>query len=112
MSAHAQPRLTEQEHLERERTNPTLIEVLSPSTETYDRGFKTEQYRKIESLRENALVSKTRPHTEIYSRDSADRWVLTEFAGLETACRFDSVDCTIPLSEIYGKITFEETLLT
>ena len=93
--------------------NPTLlIEVLSPSTEAYDRGFKTEQYRKIESLREYALVSQSRPHVEIFRRQSGGGWLLSEFTGLDTACRFESVDCTIPLAEIYDKITFEEVPLT
>ena len=93
--------------------NPTLlIEVLSPSTEAYDRGFKTEQYRKIESLREYALVSQSRPHVEIFRRQPGGGWLLSEFTGLDTACRFESVDCTIPLAEIYDKITFEEVPLT
>ena len=50
-------------------TNPILIiEVLSKSTEGYDRGFKSEQYRTIDSLREYALVSTTKEHIELYTR--------------------------------------------
>jgi len=91
-------------------TNPTLlIEVLSPSTEAYDRGFKTEQYRKIESLREYALVSQTRPHIEVFTKAADGRWTLSEFTGLDTTCKFESVDLSIPLAEIYDKIVFEET---
>src|SRR5262249_15919391 len=49
--------------------NPTfLAEVLSPSTEAYDRGFKSTQYRKIESLQEYALVSQTEPRLEVFRR--------------------------------------------
>jgi Uma2 family endonuclease len=91
-------------------TNPTLlIEVLSPSTEAYDRGFKTEQYRKIESLREYVLVSQSRPHIEVFSKSPSVQWVLSEYTGLDTTCRLDSVDCSIPLAEIYNKVVFEET---
>ena len=93
--------------------NPTLlVEVLSPSTEAYDRGFKTEQYRKIESLREYALVAQSRPHIEVFRRQASGDWLMSESTGLDTACRFESVDCTIPLAEIYDKITFEEVPLT
>ncbi len=93
--------------------NPTLlIEVLSPSTEAYDRGFKTEQYRKIESLREYALVSQSRPHIEVFRRQASGDWLMSESTGVDASCRFDSVDCTIPLAEIYDKITFEEVPLT
>lgn len=90
--------------------NPTVIvEVLSPSTEAYDRGLKSEQYRKIASLKEYALVSQDKPHIEIYSRQAGDQWLLTEYSGIEAACRFESVDCTIPLAELYDKITFGST---
>jgi Uma2 family endonuclease len=56
-------------------TNPTLIvEVLSPSTEHADRGYKWEQYQLIPSLREYALVSQTSPRVEIYRRLTSDSW--------------------------------------
>ena len=89
--------------------NPTmLIEVLSPTTEAYDRGFKSSQYRKIESLREYALVSQQEPRVEVHRRDEHGQWVIGDFAGLETNCHFSSVDCEIPLAAIYQNITFEE----
>lgn len=92
-------------------TNPTLlIEVLSPTTEAYDRGFKFEQYRSIESLREYVLVSQTRPHIEIFRRQPANEWLLSEFTGMDATCHFDSVGCSIPLAEIYDKIDFEENV--
>lgn len=90
--------------------NPTfLIEVLSPSTEAHDRGFKTEQYRQIESLREYALVSQSRPHVEVYRPQPDAGWQFSEFTGLDATCRFESVECSIPLAEIYDKIEFEAT---
>jgi Uma2 family endonuclease len=90
--------------------NPTLlIEVLSPSTEAYDRGLKFEQYRKLDSLREYALVSQSHPHIEIFRRQASGDWLMSESTGLDASCRFDSADCSILLAEIYEKITFEET---
>ena len=87
--------------------NPLLlIEVLSPSTEAYDRGFKSQQYRKLESLQEYALASQTEPRIEVFRRQPGGLWLLTEFAGLEAACRFDSVGAVVPLSAIYDKLEF------
>jgi len=87
--------------------NPTLVlEILSPSTEAYDRGFKSQQYRKIESLHEYALVSQTEPRLEVFRRQPTGGWLLSEFTGLDAVCCFDSLNCEIPLAEIYAKITF------
>ena len=89
--------------------NPTvLIEILSESTENYDRGQKFENYRKIESLREYILVSQTRPHTEKYVRHGDGFWVLSETTGLESTITVESIDFSIPLTEIYDKVKFED----
>ena len=93
-------------------TNPVLIiEVLSQSTEAYDRGAKATQYRKMESLRELVFVAQLEPSVEIYRKRSENEWVLSESAGLESTCRFDSVDCELPLSGIYDRVTFTPGLL-
>ena len=87
--------------------NPTLIvEVLSPSTEAYDRGFKSQQYRTIESLEEYALLSQIEPRVEVYRRQGGGHWLLTEGVGLQAICRFESLDCGVPLADIYDKVTF------
>ena len=87
--------------------NPVLlIEVLSPSTEAYDRGFKFAQYRTLETLQEYALVSQSEPRVEIFRRQPSGDWLLSESAGMEAVCRFDSADCTISLAEIFDKVTF------
>jgi Uma2 family endonuclease len=87
--------------------NPTLIlEVLSPSTEGHDRGFKFAQYRTLESLREYALVSQSEPRVEIFRRQPSGDWLLSESAGMESLCRFDSVGCTIAMKDAYDKVTF------
>jgi Uma2 family endonuclease len=93
--------------------NPTLlIEVLSKSTESHDRSLKMRRYFEIESLQEYALVSQAEARVEIYRRQSAGSWLLTEFVGLESACRFASIDCQVadcqvPLADIYDKVEFD-----
>ncbi len=88
--------------------NPTLIiEVLSPSTEAYDRGFKFAQYRTMESLQEYSLVSQSEPRVEVFRRQPGGDWLLSDAAGMESTCRFDSVSCTIAVKDIYDKVSFE-----
>jgi Uma2 family endonuclease len=87
--------------------NPALIvEVLSPSIEAYDRGFKSAQYRTLESLEEYALVSQAEPRVEVFRRQTGGHWLLSEATGLEAVCRFESLDCAVPLAEIYAKVIF------
>ena len=87
--------------------NPTLIvEVLSDSTEAYDRGRKFEHYRKLESLMEYVLIAQHRPHVESYRRQPDQGWVLTESDGLEGHLRLDAIDCELALAEIYDKVEF------
>ena len=83
-----------------------LVEVLAPSTEGHDRGVKARQYRSIKSLREYVLVSQTEPSIEIYRR-SGDEWFLTDVAGLESLVELPSLNCRVPLAEIYAKVEFE-----
>lgn len=86
--------------------NPiVLIEVLSPSTEAYDRGEKFACYRRIESLQEYLLVSQSRPLVEHYTRQG-DLWILQEFSGISAITPLISADCSLPLAEIYEGITF------
>jgi Uma2 family endonuclease len=92
--------------------NPVLlIEVLSPSTALVDREFKAERYKRIAMLREYALVSQPEARVEVYHRREGAPWPLSEFAGLEAAARFDGVEASVPLAEIYDKVTFEEEAL-
>jgi Uma2 family endonuclease len=87
--------------------NPALIvEVLSPSTEAYDRGFKSAQYRTVESLEEYALVSQAEPRVEVFRRQPGRHWLLSEAIGIDAVCHFESLDCAVPLAEIYAKVTF------
>jgi Uma2 family endonuclease len=88
--------------------NPALIvEVLSPSTEAYDRGFKFAQYRALESLQEYALVSQSEPRVEVFRRQPSGDWLLSEATGMEATLRFNSVNCSIAVKDIYDKVTFD-----
>ncbi|HYO14829.1 MAG TPA: Uma2 family endonuclease [Thermoanaerobaculia bacterium] len=87
--------------------NPTvIIEVLSPTTEAYDRGKKFEHYRSIESLVEYLLVSQSEPHVEQYLRQNDNRWLFSETTGLEATLALPSIQCELALAEVYEKIVF------
>ncbi|MAS36854.1 MAG: hypothetical protein CL610_22810 [Anaerolineaceae bacterium] len=90
--------------------NPTLlIEVLSPSTESYDRGKKFQQYRQLESLQEYILIAQDSPRIEHFLRQpDSDTWVLQDAAGLDTSLQLASIGCTLALADVYEKVTFEE----
>ena len=82
---------------------PRLIEVLSPSTEAYDRGGKFAHYRKIASLREYLLVAQDQSGIERYVRQG-DVWILTEADGLEASVPLERIDCVLSLREVYDKV--------
>jgi Uma2 family endonuclease len=85
--------------------NPSVIvEVLSPSTEAYDRGRKFEQYQSIESLREYLLVASDRMHADLYSRQPDGRWLLTSAHRPGDVLNLESVDAQILLSDLYEKV--------
>ena len=87
--------------------NPTLIvEVLSPSTETYDRGEKFEHYQQIASLKEYILISQDKIRVEHYRRQEAD-WLQTEFQGLEEVLPLLSIDCELRLQDVYRRVKFD-----
>jgi Uma2 family endonuclease len=84
--------------------NPTMIvEVLSPSTERKDRGKKFTGYRGLKSLREYVLIDQEKVLVERYIRQG-NEWVLTALDRLEDTLRLASIDCEVPLSEIYAKV--------
>jgi len=87
--------------------NPSLIvEVLSGSTEAYDRGDKFALYRQIPSLREYLLVSQHQVAVDLYTRGEDGRWILTDFSDLNDSIHLASVDCTLDLAEVYDKVEF------
>ena len=85
--------------------NPTLIvEVLSDSTEGYDRGGKFEQYRTLPSFVEYVLIAQDKHHVEHFVRQADNRWILSETNRLENTITLTSIDCTLALQEVYDKI--------
>ncbi len=89
--------------------NPTvLFEVLSDSTEGYDRGQKFGNYRRIESLREYVLVSQNEVLVERFQRNPDNTWTMTESRGIESTLALTSVGISIPLLEIYDKVDFSK----
>lgn len=89
--------------------NPVLlIEVLSETTESYDRGKKFQHYRSIESLQEYVLVSQDEARIEKYLKTGDGFWILSEAVGLDSEIKFDSIDCPIGLGEVYDKVNFSD----
>jgi Uma2 family endonuclease len=88
--------------------DPTLIiEVLSDSTEKYDRGRKFARYQRIESLREYVLISQDEARVECYTRQADDRWILSKAESLEETMPLESIRCVLPLAEVYARVQFE-----
>ena len=88
--------------------NPTLVvEVLSPSTEAYDRGEKFAHYQKLASLREYLLVSQDRIHVEHF-RLAETQWAGKAFHASEDVLLLDSIECKLPLQDIYTRVTFPD----
>jgi Uma2 family endonuclease len=90
-------------------TNPALIvEVLSRSTQAYDRGRKFEGYKAIDSLREYVLISQDEVRVERHTR-SGNFWVCTVETNLDGLVELASVGCSIPMREIYNRTRFSST---
>lgn len=86
-------------------TNPrVLVEVLSQSTESYDRGRKFSYYRRIESLEEYVLVSQDEPLVERFKRQPGGDWMLRVFEGVEAILNLESIQVVLPLKDIYRQI--------
>ena len=87
--------------------NPTLLaEVLSDSTEAYDRGAKFRNYTQIPTLREYLLVSQTEPRVEQFLRQDNGPWVWREAVGLEAILEVPSLQITLALSEVFLGVDF------
>lgn len=88
--------------------NPTVIfEILSPSTESFDRGEKFWRYRAhLDSLTDYVLISQTLPLVEHFRRQPDDQWLLTTVSGLDAALELTSIGCRLSLAELYDSIEF------
>ena len=86
--------------------NPiVLVEVLSPSTEAYDRGEKFAHYRRLESLQEYILAAQDCVRVEHYLRQG-EQWLLTELSNLDDVLHLVSTSCDLFLHEIYTGVEF------
>jgi Uma2 family endonuclease len=89
--------------------NPrVLTEVLSESTEKYDRGTKFKHYRQIPSLQEYVLIAQDEPLAERHVRQPNGDWLMTEFRGLDKVFAFTSIPVKIALTDIYRGVEFPE----
>ena len=87
--------------------NPAVIfEVLSPSTERYDRGRKFQHYRTIETLQSYILVEQDRIRVEHYSPQADNTWTLRDYQQPEDQLTIDSIGVAIPLARIYERVEF------
>lgn len=86
--------------------NPKVIfEILSPSTELFDRGEKFRRFRTYnESLTDYVLISQTQPFIEHFERQSNGQWLMTEVKGLESELHISSIGCRLKLAEVYDRI--------
>ncbi len=90
--------------------NPSVIvEVLSDSTEAYDRGEKFAHYRRLESLRDYVLIAQNQVRVEHYARQG-DQWVLSEASALTGALHLSSINCAVVLRDIYERVEFPSLL--
>lgn len=88
--------------------NPSLvIEILSPSTEAYDRGNKFAHYRRVASLSDYVLIAQDQPRVEHFARQNDGGWLLAEASGLEAELPLPSIGCTLALREVYEQVEFE-----
>ena len=89
--------------------NPKLIvEVLSPSTEAFDRGDKFLRYRTfLDSFTDYLLVSTVEPRLEHFSKEPANRWLYTCISGLDGSLTLLDLGCKLELTEIFEGVKFE-----
>jgi Uma2 family endonuclease len=87
--------------------NPRLIvEILSPSTETYDRGRKFDLYREIPSFVEYVLIAQAEPRVETFYRRDDGGWSFGPYAGLDAAAKLLSLQIDLPLAEVFDGVRF------
>jgi len=89
--------------------NPmVIIEVLSPTTEAWDRGGKFQRYQQMAALQEYVLIAQDQPRVERYERQGDEQWLLTVTTGLNGVLSLRSIGCELGLADIYRKVAFPE----
>jgi len=97
----------EDQHMDTLINPQVIIEVLSQSTESYDRGRKFAHYRSLDSSTEYLLVSQTECRIERYARQGGDSWIYSECADLNGSIELTSVAARLSLPSVYHKVDFE-----
>jgi len=88
--------------------NPkVIVEVLSKTTESYDRGKKFNFYRLIDSLQEYLLISQDEAHVECFRRQDNGDWILSIYKGLENKLKLFSIEAELLLAEVYEYVVFQ-----
>lgn len=100
-----EPRL-ESDHGEVLLNPVVLVEVLSDSTEAYDRGKKFEHYRTIPSLKHYVLITQDRHSIDCFTRSNGESWNLTSCQGLSGKITLEAIECELLGSEVYDKVVF------
>jgi len=98
--------LFDDSHLDTLLNPAVIIEVLSESTENYDRGEKFKNYRTLESLSDYLLVAQNIVSVEHYIRQKNNQWLFSEYKDMEDIIRIDSIACELMIKEIYEKLEF------
>jgi Uma2 family endonuclease len=87
--------------------NPVVIfEVLSPSTERYDRGLKLQRYRTISTLQDYILVDQSQIRIERYTRQENNLWTLRDYEGLDGEFTIGSIGVSLTMRRIYDRVEF------
>jgi Uma2 family endonuclease len=90
--------------------NPrVIVEVLSPSTEAFDRGEKFHRYRRwLPTLTDYVLVAQDHPLIDHYHRQDDGTWAVRTLEGLDDALHLETIGCTVPLAQVYERIVFPD----
>jgi Uma2 family endonuclease len=82
-----------------------IFEVLSPSTEKYDRGLKFQHYRTFDSLRDYILVNQEQVRIEQFTPRPDGTWTFRDYQGPDEELKIDAIGVTIPLRRIYDRVS-------
>ena len=91
--------------------NPkVLVEILSPSSEAFDRGKKFAKYKLLESFTDYILIAQDEPQIDYFIKQPSGDWLQKSVSGMEAEISIASVDCTLRLSDVYSNVTFPPKL--
>jgi Uma2 family endonuclease len=105
----SKPEFDEEDDWKETVVNPTMLfEILSDSTEAYDRGAKAEQYRRVESLRAYVHINQSSAHVEHFESQGDGTWILTEASGLDSILRLPVLGIELLLADLYDAVELDE----